>query len=339
MWRTLRHWITARGTDAALLAAPRLSEKTLGRIGRLLGRLGRAMPILARQVADNMRAAGVYSAAEQRAYFDQLGMHFTGALLALRCSGRKSSPDAAALADVADRYVELDRSVADLAAATAPGRGIILIGPHIAGYLLNLARLNRELPLTVYLRHSKDAPRREAKQRWYIASGVDWISESANAGGSLGRMGRMADALAAGRVLFITPDLPQKRDEGTPVRLFGRWAYLPPGPAWLALRTGAPVYLLTARRAGDRQRLEVQGPFDGASAVRDRGERRAAVAECMQWFAAGLERFLREQPPLWYLWGDKRWTRVFRGDAKYAAPLHERIAPPTGATARAVGAL
>lgn len=41
----------------------------------------------------------------------------------------------------------------------------------------------------------------------------------------------------------------------------------------------------------------------------------------MQWFASGFERFVRAQPPLWYLWADKRWTRVFRDDPRYSRPL------------------
>jgi lauroyl/myristoyl acyltransferase len=316
--RGVRHWVTARATDAALLAAPRLSVAAADRIGALLGRCGQHLPLVARQVADNMRALGVYTAGAQREYFRQLGTHFAGALLALRTSRDRPAAD---LASLAVERVRLDPSVLGLRSALATGRGVILMGPHIVNYLLNLARLSQELPLTVYLRFSHSARRRAAKERWYQASGVGWISEAAEAGGPLGRLGRMAEALRRGRVLFITPDLPQPCDRGTPVRFFGREIYLPAGPALLALRSGAPLFLLLATVDGRQQRLLVQGPYDDAGQLDHLGGRKAAVQRRLQWFASGLERFLRTQTPLWYLWGDKRWTRLLRGDPRYVSPL------------------
>jgi lauroyl/myristoyl acyltransferase len=322
--RALRHWLVARVTDGALSAAPHLSPRAADRLAGVIARLGPRLPVLARMVADNMRAAGVYSAAAHRAYFAQLAGHFAGALHALRCAAPTTAGGSPALAALAAQRVELDDSVQRLQAALSGGRGVILVGPHICNYLLNLARLNQTAPLTVYLRYSKDRRRQAAKERWYRASGVAWISEPAGAGGPLGRLGRMAAALHAGRVLFITPDLPQKRDDGVAVRFFGREIYLPAGPALLAERTGAPLFALTAAPAGPRQRLLVHGPIDEAESGRGISARRAAVRRRMQWFAAQFEHFVRTSPELWYLWGDKRWTRVFRGDTRYVGPLGVR---------------
>ena len=337
MLRAIRRWVTARVSDAAVVAAPRLPIHAPDRIAGLLAHTGPRCPVIARIVADNMRALGVYSPAIHREYFAQLAAHFAGALHALRCGGQtRGDGPSEALAHIAAQRVELDASVARLRAAAARGQGVIIMGPHIANYLLNLARLSQDVPLTVYLRHSKEARRREAKQRWYRASGVDWISEPAAASGPLGRLGRMAAALRQGRVLFITPDLPRKRGDGTPVRFFGREIYLPAGPAVMALRTGAPLFMLTARPSGPRQRLVLHGPL-----VADRGEggragRRAAIQQCLQWFTTIFERFLTEQTPLWYLWGDKRWTRVFSGDPRYVRPLAEPVAAESSAASAGV---
>ncbi len=317
MLRAVRHWLLAGVTDAAVKVAPRLSPCAAERIAALIGHLGPRVPVLARMVADNMRAAGVYSAAAHRAYFAQVAGHFAGALHALRCAPRAIEGGSDELIALAAERIELDESVQRLRAALNGGRGVILVGPHICNYLLNLARLNQAVPLTVYLRHAKDRRREAAKQRWYRASGVAWISEPADAGGPLGRLGHMAAALRAGQVLFVTPDLPQKRDDGVTVRLFGREIYLPAGPALLAERTGAPFFMLTASPAGGRQRLHVQGPFDANEDSRGAPARRMAVERRMQWFAEHFERLVRATPELWYLWGDKRWTRVFRGDTRY----------------------
>jgi lauroyl/myristoyl acyltransferase len=297
-----------------------LSVSAAERLGHLLGRCGSHAPLVARQVAQNMRALGVYTPQVHRAYFAQLGEHLAGALWALRfVDGPKGTVARDDLARMATARVELDDSFQRLHRALATGRGAILTGPHIANYLLNLTRLNQELPLTVYLRYSQNPRRQAAKERWYRASRVAWISEPAGTRGALGRLGRMAEALRAGRVLFITPDLPRKRAAGAAVQFFGREIYLPAGPALLALRSGAPLFLLAAELHGSRQRLTLHGPFANESCSRPRA-RRTAVQCRLQWFASGLERFLREQTPLWYLWGDKRWTLVLRGDRRYVGP-------------------
>jgi lauroyl/myristoyl acyltransferase len=296
----------------------------MDRLAGLLGWLGPRCPIVARQVADNMRSLGLYSAEEHRGYFAELGGHFAGALHALRCApGSAGTGMSADLARIAAARVELDASVDRLRQAVQPARGAILMGPHIANYLLNLACLNQVLPLTVYLRHSDDARRQAAKERWYQATGVGWIAEPADAGGPLGRLGRMAAAIAAGRTLFITPDLPQKAPHGVAVRFFDREIRLPEGPALLALRTGAPLFMLTAEPAGARQRLVVHGPCTGDGPPHGRAARRVAMEQRMQWFADHFAQFLTAHAALWYLWGDKRWTQLLHDDPRYGRRLAE----------------
>jgi lauroyl/myristoyl acyltransferase len=310
--RPLRHWVTARLTDTALRAAPWLSPRTIDDFCRRVARCGVYAPIIRSQIARNMQSLGVYSPAALREHFLWLGGHFAGAIHALRCAARTAGPSPELARLAADR-IALDPSVEPLAAAATQGRGAIVVGPHITNYLLSLTRLNAFLPLTCYLRYSKDGQRRAAKQRWYQASGVGWISEPPAADRALGRLGTMAQALRSGQTLYVTPDLPQKRDAGTPVRFFGRTIYLPAGAGALAVRTGAPLYVLLAERTGDGQRLFLRGPWVPPREV----DRKAAVALALQWFATHFESFLRRETPLWYLWGDKRWTRVLRGDPRY----------------------
>ena len=357
MLRTVRRWLTARATDVAMAAAPRLTTRTIDRIGPLLHHWGPSCPVIARIVADNMRALGVYSDEAHHGYFAQLGEHLAGALHMLRYANHTNACPKTSVAPVFNQWktqvtnlchkwgtgssngamdqelsaivaqrIELDDSIVALQEVVASDRGAIIVGPHINNYLLNLARLNQVVPLTIYLRYSKDARRREVKQRWYRASGVGWISEPADAGGSLGRLGRMAAALRAGRVLFITPDLPRKRGDGTPVRFFNREIYLPAGPALLSLRSEAPLFTLVARPAGGRQRLILHGPFVAEQSERGRTARQAGIQRRLQWFTSEFERFLEAYPELWYLWGDKRWTCLLRGDPRYVRPLDQPAA-------------
>lgn len=318
MTRALRRWITRKSTAAALRFAPYLGPRSTHRLTALIAQLGPHLPVLGAHIARNMRALDLYTPPVHREYFRQLAGHFAGALQALHCAALPTRGTTALAAFAAER-VALDASVERLPAAAARGRGVILVGPHIANYLLNLTHLNAWHPLTIYLRHSRDSQRLAAKARWYAASGVQWISEPADAGGALGRLGRMSAALAAGRTLFITPDLPQKPADGEPVSFFDRRIYLPGGAALLAVRSGAPLLMLTARRGDDgRQLLCIDEPFSAPVDGRGRAARRATVTAAMQWFADGFANFLRAEPALWYLWGDKRWTRVLRGDARYA---------------------
>ena len=320
--RALRHWVLDRTTAAALRWAPRLSPAAVEGLTAVVSRLGPHCPVLARQVAENMRNVGLYSPDAHRAYFAAVARHLAGALHALRCA-RHAIPGGVSprLADIVTSRVTLDASFDALRAMIRPDRGAVLVGPHVSGYLLHLARLNQELPLTVYLRYSKDARRRAAKEQWYRATGVGWISEPPDAGGAFGRLGRMAAAVAAGRTLFITPDLPRKREAGVAVRFFDRQVWLPEGPAVLALRTGAPLFMLLAQSTATGERLTLHGPYPAEGRAGGRAARRAALQHRMQWFSDHFAAWLSRHAPLWYLWGDKRWTRVLHDDSRYGQRL------------------
>ncbi len=293
----------------------------------MLARAGPHIPIIARIVADNMRALGVYSPAAHRAYFAQLATHFAGALHAFRCT---NGPDGD-LARIIARNIELDDSLVARFRSAALGRGAIIMGPHLTSYVLGLARLNQEIPLTIYFRSPKDARQRRTKERWCSATGIQPLFEPHDAADTGGRIQRLAAALGEDRTLYIPPDLPRKLDDGTPVRFFEREIFLPPGAAVLAVRTGAPLFMLLAERNGPRQRLVLRGPSPVTTCEPGDAGQRAAIQQHMQWFATSFERFLVEQTPLWYFWGDKRWTRVLRGDPRYVRPLAEPAADMTGA--------
>lgn len=331
MLREIRQWVTAQARTTAAALAPRLSRQAADRLGATIAHVGPHVPVLARQVADNMRSAGIYSRPAHRAYFIGLAEHFAGALQVLRCAAgsaeltaesrdaqspspvRLSSRPKPAFMQLVRERIGVDASVDQLRESLVQGRGAIILSPHINNYFMSVARLNEQVPLTVYMRWVNDPQRQAAKDKWYQVSGCTFISQPPDGGGPLGRMKRMAEVIETGRPLMVLIDLTQKREDGVAVRFFGRQVYLPAGAAVLALRTAAPVFVMTAYRAEGRQVIRLHGPYR----VDRRDHRQAGVQRILQTFADHLERMLIEQPGLWYLWADKRWTRTFRGDPRY----------------------
>ncbi|GMV97224.1 MAG: hypothetical protein AMXMBFR83_15820 [Phycisphaerae bacterium] len=324
--RAIRHWLTSRITAAGIRAAPRLSAGAVDFAESVVGRAAAHAPLLSRLVADNMRAVGLYSPAVHRAYFARVARHFGGILHVFRHARRAAADDGGLdprLAGVVEKRVQLDESFRVLREAAGKGKGVVLMGAHPVDFMLALARLNQELPISVYLRHSKAASKQEAKRRWCRTVGLSYIAEPASAANPARRAEVMADALTQGRVLVITPDLVQHRDEGVPVRFFDREVYLPGGAAALALVVEAPLMAVLARPAGeDAICLAFHGPADAQTPGRGKGRRQEATRRLMQWFAdLMVNDFLKPHPELWFLWGDKRWTRVFRGDPRYTRLL------------------
>jgi lauroyl/myristoyl acyltransferase len=83
---------------------------------------------------------------------------------------------------------------------------------------------------------------------------------------------------------------------GTLTDLFGAPAQLPLGPAMLAVESGAPVFVVGARRSGvGRYRgrvLPVAVPADGT--------RRERVTATMAAIAQGFERIIEDAPEQWW---------------------------------------
>ena len=109
-------------------------------------------------------------------------------------------------------------------------------------------------------------------------------------------------ALAGGGMVAILLDQNASRREGVFVPFFGRLASTSRAVAVLALRTGAPVVPIFARReAGGRHRVIIHPPLpipanDGEDAVVE------LTARC----TAAIERTIREAPEQW-LWLHARW--------------------------------
>ncbi len=259
-----------------------------------------------------MRAAGLYHGEHVRRYFEQVGRHLSNALRIFRDA---QTPEA--VEQLARRHVEVDSSLTHIRGALNHGKGALIVPAHVCDYLLTLARLNLDVPVWVYLRWSKDKRRRELKRLWCEACGLPVILEPASAADPAARAAACVEVLQRGDALVMTPDIAQSSAKGVNVRLLNRTAYLPTGPALIAMLAEAPLLPVFGRMEDQRHMIEAHEPIFVSSRPRAEGGRREGIRVAMQAWTDLFEAFLTRSPYLWFLWADSRWTRVFRGDPKY----------------------
>jgi phosphatidylinositol dimannoside acyltransferase len=191
--------------------------------------------------------------------------------------------------DVAFSYEGYDHVVA----AREQGSGVIIALPHLGGWewaAFWIAQIEHT-PLTAVV-EAVDPPE---LFEWFVefrrSLGMNVVPLGPKAG---------AEALQAvrnGDILCLLCD----RDiggGGVEVEFFGERTTLPPGPAMLALRTGAPLLPTAIYFDGDGHRAVVEPPLD---TTRSAAGLRADVARVTQELAHALERLIRAAPEQWHL--------------------------------------
>jgi predicted LPLAT superfamily acyltransferase len=208
----------------------------------------------------------------------------------------------------------------------------------VCNYLLTLVRLNQVVPLSVYLRWSKDERRRELKERWCRAAGLRVILEPASACDPTSRAMACVEAVREKRALVMTPDLPQKREHGVAVMFKQREVYLPSGPASIAMLANVPIAPIFGRVVNGRHQIYAGDLIRVPMLKREDGGRQVSIQWATQRWAEAFERFICEQPQAWFFWGDKHWSRVWRGDPRYVQPAGTTPFPCVPVTSRALEA-
>lgn len=133
---------------------------------------------------------------------------------------------------------------------------------------------------------------------------TDWFSEMREemgievvlATGRIEVMRRLEEAISANKAVALLSDRDLK-GKGVPVEFFGEETTLPPGPATLALRTGAPLFPVGCYFKDGGYRVVVHDSL----AVPDQGSRTQKVAAVTQDLATRLEAIIREAPEQWHL--------------------------------------
>ncbi len=181
-------------------------------------------------------------------------------------------------------------------AMTAHGRVLALTG-HLGNWeVLSVAHRMTPYPLAVVVRPLDAGWLNPLAERLRLRTGVELIDKRK-------ALRPILAALSRGGMVGILLDQNTARSEGVFVPFFGRLASTSRSVALLALRTGAPVVPIFARRErGGRHRIIVRAPLDVPKA----DDREAAVAALTERCTEVIEAAIREAPEQW-LWVHNRW--------------------------------
>ncbi|MGH7311813.1 MAG: lysophospholipid acyltransferase family protein [Candidatus Rokuibacteriota bacterium] len=260
-------------------------------LGRRLGDLAYLAWLGRRRIAlENLaQAFPELTAADRRALCRRSWQHL--GLVFVELCALLSRP----LDDLLSRITVEGREHLDRAMA-AHGRVLALSG-HLGNWeLLNVAHRVTPYPLAVVVRPLDSRWLNPLAERVRLRTGVELIDKR-------GALRPVLAALSRGGMVGILLDQNTARSEGVFVPFFGCPASTSRSVALLALRTGAPVVPIFARReGGGRHRIIVRPPLDAPKT----GDREAAVAELTGRCTEVIEAAIREAPEQW-LWMHNRW--------------------------------
>jgi KDO2-lipid IV(A) lauroyltransferase len=292
LWKSLRHYLTFAFVEALTWAAGALPRSSALRLFSTLGalafyllpkarvttevNLSMAMPELSRP---ELRKAA-------RRVWSDLGRNCVDVLRFPRTGW-----------DEMDKLVRVE-GLGILEEAVSRGRGVIAVTGHIGSWETMAAYFSmRGYPLSVLARPLRDGRFEDVLGRLRRQKGMRPISRIANPR-------PVYESLKRGDILgvLIDQDTPVK---GTFCDFFGRPAFTPAGPAYLAMRTGAAVVPLAISMQSDGTHLvRILEPVDAS--VRDGDDKDRRALEITRECTRALERLIRYEPTQW-VWMHERW--------------------------------
>jgi KDO2-lipid IV(A) lauroyltransferase len=198
-------------------------------------------------------------------------------------------------------------------AAGASGKGMVLVTAHFG----RIERLNHFLaqfrfPTTLPVERLRPARLFELVCALRAHRGVNLVPHDAGLRPCL-------RALSKGHVVALFAEW-DPTGRGVPVRLFGAEALIPPGPAFLALRSGAPLFVgfdAPGARAGHHEAY-LETPVEATPT----GDLDRDVAALSQKIAEIFERHIARHPGRWVMFHD-----IFGGGVSQSARPADREAP------------
>jgi KDO2-lipid IV(A) lauroyltransferase len=132
---------------------------------------------------------------------------------------------------------------------------------------------------------------------WFTEMRAEFGIEIVLATGATEVMRKLEAALAANKAVALLSDRDLK-GRGVEVEFFGEKTTLPPGPATLALRTGAPLFPVATYFDGDDGYRVVIKPAIPVPAEGSRSEKVAAMTQAL---AREMEVLIQAAPDQWHL--------------------------------------
>lgn len=180
-----------------------------------------------------------------------------------------------------------------LVAAREQGIGMIYALPHMGNWEA-AAPVSVDVDVPVLAVAEKLANERITD--WFTSMRADFGIEIVLATGSATVMRALEDGLAKNKAVALLSDRDLK-GRGVEVEFFGETTTLPPGPATLALRTGAPLFPCGCYFTDGGHHIVVREPI----AVPEDGTRAEKIQRITQELAYELEAIIREAPTQWHL--------------------------------------
>ncbi|HEX9067208.1 MAG TPA: lysophospholipid acyltransferase family protein [Ktedonobacterales bacterium] len=173
------------------------------------------------------------------------------------------------------------------------GKGLLIITAHFGAWDIAGILAGSHTPLHVVAEHFND-PRLDKlveQQRRDLGMEVVWMERSSRS---------IMRVLQDGGTVAIVADRPMAEGKGVPITFFGKRCYVPGGPAYLALKTGAA--LMPGYTHYDEEFSEAY--YGGAEPyffAENTGNRDADIAAATQRVYEGIEAFIRRKPEQWHM--------------------------------------
>jgi KDO2-lipid IV(A) lauroyltransferase len=180
-----------------------------------------------------------------------------------------------------------------LVAGREQGKGMIYAVPHMGNWEA-AAPISVNVGVPVVAVAEKLANERITD--WFTAMRAEFGIEIVLATGSATVMRALESGLTANKAVALLSDR-DLRGRGVEVEFFGEKTTMPPGPATLALRTGAPLFPAGCYFTKHGHHVVIRDPIP----VPEHGTRAEKIAKITQDLAYELEGLIRESPRQWHL--------------------------------------
>lgn len=131
---------------------------------------------------------------------------------------------------------------------------------------------------------------------WFTQMRAEFGIEIVLATGRVEVMRKLEQAIADNKAVALLSDRDLK-GKGVEVEFFGERTTMPPGPATLAVRTGAPLFPVGCYFKDGGYRVVVRDPLE----IPEDGSRSEKVVALTQALARELEKIISEAPEQWHL--------------------------------------